>query len=238
MPIRLAWKSDTDRMKSRYDSTLWSHRCRVQQIRMGLGSHQAPYSRPWSRNFLVILVCNFLLLELTAISDLMCEKSVLLFDITHTMLNSKWERESPSGLWKGGDVLAALLMLRNDTSCLSPLLWPLLVHGSLPDKIPSGTSKEDKVAVADAREPTTLEDQATADASRYLKLSGVLSISIVLCLATLCVAVDSPIISTAVSRITNDFHGIDDVGWYAWQALHPLFQGKTSGKHWQLHNQN
>lgn len=88
----------------------------------------------------------------------MCEKGVFLFDITHTMLNSNWERVSTSGLWKGGDVLAALLMLRNGTSCLSPPLWPLLVHGSLPDKISSGTFKEEKVAVADAREPTTLDD--------------------------------------------------------------------------------
>jgi hypothetical protein len=70
--------------------------------------------------------------------------------------------------------------------------------------------------VADVTEPTMHEDsQETEDANKYLKFSSVILISIVLCLATLCVAVDNTIISTAVPRITSDFHSIDDVGWYA-----------------------
>ena len=75
---------------------------------------------------------------------------------------------------------------------------------------------ENEVVVADVRESTTHEEaQETEDRSKYVKFSSVVLISIVLCLATLCVAVDNTIISTAVPRITDDFHSIDDVGWYA-----------------------
>ena len=53
------------------------------------------------------------------------------------------------------------------------------------------------------------------DTDKYVKFSSLLLLSIVLCLATLCVAVDNTITSTAVPRITHDFHSIEDVGWYA-----------------------
>lgn len=72
--------------------------------------------------------------------------------------------------------------------------------------------REDGVAVANA---TTHETQEMEDPSKKVKFSRVLLIAIVLCLATFCVAVDNTIISTAVPRITHDFHSIDDVGWYA-----------------------
>lgn len=82
-------------------------------------------------------------------------------------------------------------------------------------------STENEVAVAEVSESTTHEEvQETEDTSKYVKFSSVVLISIVLCLATLCVAVDNTIISTAVPRITHDFHSIDDVGWYA--AIYPL----------------
>ncbi|CAG8908836.1 unnamed protein product [Penicillium egyptiacum] len=77
---------------------------------------------------------------------------------------------------------------------------------------------ENEVAVADVR--TTQEVQEAESTSKYVKFSSVLLLSIVLCLATFCVAVDNTIISTAVPRITHDFHSIDDVGWYA--AIYPL----------------
>jgi hypothetical protein len=35
-----------------------------------------------------------------------------------------------------------------------------------------------------------------------------------LCLAVLCVALDNTIISTAIPRITDEFHALQDVGWY------------------------
>ena len=50
---------------------------------------------------------------------------------------------------------------------------------------------------------------------RYLKFSRMVLVAVVLCLATMCVALDNTIISTAVPRITHDFKSIDDVGWYA-----------------------
>ena len=77
-------------------------------------------------------------------------------------------------------------------------------------------SIENEIAVADMSESTLHEEaQETEDTSSDIKFSTLVLISIVLCLATLCVAVDNTIISTAVPRITHDFHSIDDVGWYA-----------------------
>ena len=77
-------------------------------------------------------------------------------------------------------------------------------------------STENEIAVADVSESTLYEEtQETEDTSSDIKFSSLVLISIVLCLATLCVAVDNTIISTAVPRITHDFHSIDDVGWYA-----------------------
>jgi len=35
-----------------------------------------------------------------------------------------------------------------------------------------------------------------------------------LCIATFCVALDNTIISTAIPRITDDFHALQDIGWY------------------------
>ncbi|KAJ5565380.1 hypothetical protein N7513_001622 [Penicillium frequentans] len=83
-------------------------------------------------------------------------------------------------------------------------------------------STENAVAVAGMSEPATLEEtqEETQDTNRPVKFSKVLMISIVLCLATLCVSIDNTIISTAVPRITKQFDSIDDVGWYA--AIYPL----------------
>lgn len=75
-------------------------------------------------------------------------------------------------------------------------------------------STVDEVAVGDDVRESTMP-QAEATEEPYVKFSTMLLIAIVLCLATLCVAVDNTIISTAVPRITRDFHSIDDVGWYA-----------------------
>lgn len=62
-------------------------------------------------------------------------------------------------------------------------------------------------------EPTQHEEaQDTENMERYLKFSNMYWISIVLCLAILCVAADNTIFSTADPRITTDFHSVDDVG--------------------------
>ena len=39
-------------------------------------------------------------------------------------------------------------------------------------------------------------------------------ITLALCLSVLLVALDNTIIATAIPRITDDFHALDDVGWY------------------------
>ncbi|KAJ8064833.1 hypothetical protein OCU04_007141 [Sclerotinia nivalis] len=75
--------------------------------------------------------------------------------------------------------------------------------------------------MADMSQASVYEEaQETEDTRAYAKFPGVVLISIVLCLATFCVAVDNTITSTATPRITQDFHSIGDVGWYA--AIYPL----------------
>ncbi|TQS31887.1 hypothetical protein Golomagni_07818 [Golovinomyces magnicellulatus] len=39
-------------------------------------------------------------------------------------------------------------------------------------------------------------------------------ISVALCLSVFCMALDNTIIATAIPRITDDFHAVEDVGWY------------------------
>ncbi|GAD98124.1 major facilitator superfamily transporter [Paecilomyces variotii No. 5] len=85
----------------------------------------------------------------------------------------------------------------------------------------SSVSRENGVAVTSVIEPATNEESQEMEVpSKNLRFSRVLLISVVLCLATFCVAVDNTIISTAVPRIAHDFNSIDDVGWYA--AIYPL----------------
>lgn len=77
-------------------------------------------------------------------------------------------------------------------------------------------STENKVEVAQVSEATTQQEaRETDNTSKHVKFSSMILISMVLCLATFCVAVDNTIISTAVPRIIQDFHSIDQVGWYA-----------------------
>ncbi|TGO20631.1 hypothetical protein BPAE_0279g00040 [Botrytis paeoniae] len=84
-----------------------------------------------------------------------------------------------------------------------------------------GQITENEVSVVDLSQSTIHEvTQETGDTRDYVKFSGVVLISIALCLATFCVAVDNTITSTAVPRITQDFHSIEDVGWYA--SIYPL----------------
>ncbi|TGO56223.1 hypothetical protein BOTNAR_0228g00030 [Botryotinia narcissicola] len=65
------------------------------------------------------------------------------------------------------------------------------------------------------------DTQQVEDTGVYAKFSSVVLIAIALCLATFCVAVDNTITSTAVAWINQDFHSIDDVGWYAAHYTHP-----------------
>ncbi|RQM04909.1 hypothetical protein DH86_00002703 [Scytalidium sp. 3C] len=85
---------------------------------------------------------------------------------------------------------------------------------------PTPSTENEAVGAAVGESTARVEAQEAEDTSKYLKFSSVVLVSIVLCLATLCVAVDNTILSTAVPRITHDFHSIEDVGWYA--AIYPL----------------
>ena len=80
-------------------------------------------------------------------------------------------------------------------------------------------------------------DQAPKAASRDLSMptypSGLKLFIIIfgLCLSVFCVALDNTIIATAIPRITDDFHALQDVGWYGSAYLlttcaFQLFYGK------------
>jgi MFS family permease len=54
---------------------------------------------------------------------------------------------------------------------------------------------------------------APAPAETYSS-AQILTINLASCLAVLCVALDNTIIATAIPRITDEFHALDNVGWY------------------------
>lgn len=69
---------------------------------------------------------------------------------------------------------------------------------------------------------------ATPDYPTGLKLAVIM---FGLCLSVFCVALDNTIIATAIPRITDDFHALQDVGWYGSAYLlttcaFQLFYGK------------
>ncbi|KAK4546220.1 hypothetical protein LTR36_002357 [Oleoguttula mirabilis] len=61
------------------------------------------------------------------------------------------------------------------------------------------------------RDEEELEEE---DGIEYPKAMKLTLITIALCLSVFCMALDNTIISTAIPRITDEFHAIDDVGWY------------------------
>lgn len=57
------------------------------------------------------------------------------------------------------------------------------------------------------------EEELEAE-QEYPKAMQLTLITIALCLSVFCMALDNTIISTAIPQITDDFHAINDVGWY------------------------
>ena len=55
------------------------------------------------------------------------------------------------------------------------------------------------------------EEEEEDDETRYPKAMKLTLITIALCLAVFCMALDNTIIATAIPRITDEFHAIDDV---------------------------
>lgn len=75
------------------------------------------------------------------------------------------------------------------------------------------------------------DEDEEEDESRYPKSLQLVLITIALCLAVFCMALDNTIIATAIPRITDEFHAINDVGWYGsayllCTASFQLFYGK------------
>ena len=75
-------------------------------------------------------------------------------------------------------------------------------HDALGEK-PMGERQSSPVKASDQPQPST----QTSGFKFFLTMIG-LNISI------FCVALDNTIISTAIPRITDDFHALQDVGWY------------------------
>lgn len=67
-------------------------------------------------------------------------------------------------------------------------------------------------ANTNAIQPLELVEQAQAPHTP--NNSKLLIINLASCIAVLCVALDNTIIATAIPRITDKFHALDDVGWY------------------------
>lgn len=63
-----------------------------------------------------------------------------------------------------------------------------------------------------------LQEETTAhegeDEIEYPQAWKLVMISIALCLAVLCIALDNTILASAIPRITNQFNSLGDVGWY------------------------
>lgn len=71
-------------------------------------------------------------------------------------------------------------------------------------------AKDEKGSIKGAVEDTEPEDE------EILYPSGLVLAAIILalCLAVFLVALDQTIIATAIPRITDHFHSVEDIGWY------------------------
>ncbi|KAM5471283.1 MFS sugar transporter [Microsporum audouinii] len=78
--------------------------------------------------------------------------------------------------------------------------------GSLSEKAPAGPDELTK-----ARSNAVSEDYETANHVTGLKLAVIVT---GLCLSVLLVALDNTIIATAIPKITDQFHALEDIGWY------------------------
>jgi MFS transporter, DHA2 family, glioxin efflux transporter len=91
---------------------------------------------------------------------------------------------------------------------LSPELQPPAVDEE------KGTGSLDRGQGQPAAEATGAEDGGPADAPEYPTVArlGLIVFAVMLCVFL--VALDLTIVSTAIPRITDDFHSLDQVSWY------------------------
>jgi hypothetical protein len=82
--------------------------------------------------------------------------------------------------------------------------------------------KDEKGSIKDAVEDAKPEDEEIIYPTGLVLAAIVLA----LCLAVFLVALDQTIIATAIPRITDKFHSVEDIGWYGavrLQSLHLYF---------------
>ncbi|KAK9445110.1 MFS transporter [Metarhizium brunneum] len=77
------------------------------------------------------------------------------------------------------------------------------------DGVAATKEAADAGSTSEAKPGEAQEDESEYPASWRLGL-----ITIALCLSVFCMALDNTIIATAIPRITDQFHAIEDVGWY------------------------
>lgn len=70
--------------------------------------------------------------------------------------------------------------------------------------------KDEKGSIKDAVEDTKPEDEEIIHPTGLVLAAIVLA----LCLAVFLIALDQTIIATAIPRITDKFHSVQDIGWY------------------------
>jgi MFS family permease len=79
---------------------------------------------------------------------------------------------------------------------------------------PSISASNDEHTTADSIQGKHKEDKAVAAESEYITGLQLFLIMITIFVSTLLAALEIGIIATAIPGITNDFHRLDDVGWY------------------------
>ncbi|KAI1827694.1 MFS general substrate transporter [Xylaria intraflava] len=81
---------------------------------------------------------------------------------------------------------------------------------------------EQEVAAGDSPRPTTIDEPTTMAPAKdssapinYPTGFTFIAITVALCLNIFLILLDGAIVSTAVPKVTNEFHSLNDVGWYA-----------------------
>lgn len=110
---------------------------------------------------------------------------------------------------------------------LSGLITVILIHRqTMQGNGPTSTTTTVKSSPTPSITNRKLPENANTNAIQPLELveqaqapqtpnnSKLLIINLASCIAVLCVALDNTIIATAIPRITDQFHALDDVGWY------------------------
>jgi MFS family permease len=86
---------------------------------------------------------------------------------------------------------------------------------------PDGTSTHDLQAIqtpANEKNETPIDDSQISDDLEEHQYPGKVKLTLIilsLCLCMFLVGLDNTIISSAIPKITDDFHALEDVGWYA-----------------------